>query len=129
MAATEKALDGMPSRSGWASMSFGWTIYVVPFMFVFSDSLLMNGPPWEIAIDFAAAIAGIWFVSAAIMGYSFRRLELTTRLLYGLTGACVMVPLAAFVAAPWLKALGAALAIAILWRERIRRGKLAARMA
>jgi drug/metabolite transporter (DMT)-like permease len=32
-----------PMRTGWISMRFSWTAYIVPFIFVFSPSLLLQG--------------------------------------------------------------------------------------
>src|SRR4029079_4378437 len=40
------------NRTGWTAMAFGWTLFVVPFLFVYSTTLLLRGPPLTIAIDF-----------------------------------------------------------------------------
>ena len=42
-------------------MRLGWTVFVVPFLFVFSGTLLMQGSLVTVAVDFAAAVAGVWF--------------------------------------------------------------------
>jgi TRAP transporter 4TM/12TM fusion protein len=113
-------------RTGWASMSFGWAIYVIPFLFVYSDTLLMKGPPLSIAIDFIAALAGIWFVSAAITGFAARALTPLIRVIFGVTGMCLLIPLGAFAAARWVNLAGALLAIALFLRERYSRRLLPA---
>src|SRR5256886_399124 len=77
-----------PNKTGWVAMAFGWTLFVIPFLFVFSLPLLMKGHPAAIALDFALAIGGVWFISAAMMGYSVRPLGLAERLLYCVTGIC-----------------------------------------
>ena len=72
------------NRTGWTAMAFGWTLFVVPFLFVYSPSLLLKGDPVTIAVDFVAAVAGVWLVAAAVMGYSVRPLALAgARLLRG----------------------------------------------
>ncbi|MFM9972533.1 MAG: TRAP transporter permease [Burkholderiales bacterium] len=106
------------NKTGWASMTFGWTIYVVPFLFVFSDTLLMKGEPLSIFLDFVTALVGVWFVSAAMMGYSISKLSLLQRLLYGAAGACLLIPTAAFAEASWFNIVGAALALAVFLQER-----------
>ena len=106
------------NRTGWASMTFGWTIYVVPFMFVFSDTLLMKGDPVSIFLDFVTALVGIWFVSAAMMGFSISRLTLTQRLLYGAAGLGMIIPLNAFDTAMWFNIAGACMALAVFLIER-----------
>lgn len=106
------------NRTGWASMTFGWTIYVVPFMFVFSDTLLMKGEPVSIFLDFVTALVGVWFISAGMMGYSMSKLSLAQRLLYGAAGLCLIIPLQAFDAARWFNVAGALLALVVFLQER-----------
>src|SRR5262249_26667982 len=58
-----------PNKAGWVAMAFGWTIFVIPFLFVYSGTLLLKGDPLFIVFDFVTAVAGVWFISAAVMGY------------------------------------------------------------
>ena len=44
--------DAEPMRTGYVSMAFGWTAFLVPFLFVYSDALLMRGSVLEIAARF-----------------------------------------------------------------------------
>jgi len=57
------------------SMRFGWPAYVVPFLFVFSPPLLMDAAPWRVALAAGAAGAGVWLVSAGLVGYLRRALD------------------------------------------------------
>ena len=108
-----------PMRTGYAAMRFGWTVFVIPFFFVFSGTLLLEGSPLMIAIDFTTAVAGVWFISAAMMGYSLRPLNLAWRAYYGVTGICLLVPMGIFEGGRWLTVLGAALAILLYFWERL----------
>jgi len=107
------------NQTGWASMSFGWTIYVVPFLFVFSDTLLMKGEPLAILIDFVTALVGVWLISAAMMGYSINKLELAQRLVYGLAGICLLLPVNAFEMARWFNVAGAGLVLTLFLHHRM----------
>jgi TRAP transporter 4TM/12TM fusion protein len=107
------------NKTGWTAMAFGWTIFVIPFLFVFSPSLLMRGSWLLIAINSLTAIAGVWFIAAAGMGYSFRRLPLTSRLVYGLVGVCLLMPVEVSELAKWLNIAGVCLALALLVWERV----------
>ena len=50
-----------PMATGWTAMRFGWTAYVVPFLFVFAPALLLqNDDVWVTAITIATAALGIW---------------------------------------------------------------------
>ena len=110
-----------PNRTGWTAMAFGWTIFVIPFLFVFSGTLLMKGDPLAIVIDVVTAVAGVWLISAAVMGYSVRPLGMRGRAVYGVTGACLLIPVGAFAEARWLNiAGGTGMVVLALW-ERSRR--------
>jgi len=114
-----------PMRTGFESMRLGWTVFVVPFLFVFSGTLLMKGSAAMIAVDFVAAIAGVWFFSAAIMGYSVRPLGVFARLYYGAAGIFFVVPIEAFRAGRWLNVAAVCMVAALFIWERYlsRRGR------
>jgi len=119
--------ESSPMRTGYAAMRFGWTAFVIPFMFVFSGTLLFKGDALHIAIDFVAAVAGVWAVSAAMMGYGFRTMGPITRLLYAAAGACLIVPFQAIAGGRMLNIVGAILLAALLIGEAAmrRRGRQA----
>jgi TRAP transporter 4TM/12TM fusion protein len=109
------------NKTGWTAMAFGWTLFVIPFLFVFSLTLLMKGHPLAIAVDFALAVAGVWFISAAMMGYSVRPLGLAERVLYCVTGICTFMPANVLGAGRWFNVAGVVLAAAVLLLSRLRR--------
>lgn len=82
--------------TGWAAMRFGWSAYVVPFLFVFSPSLILIGAPGEIALAVVTAVMGVWLVSAALAGYFAQRLSMAMRLMFALTGLMAMMPASLF---------------------------------
>jgi TRAP transporter 4TM/12TM fusion protein len=117
-----------PNKTGWVAMAFGWTIFVIPFLFVYSGTLLLKGDPLFIVIDFATAVAGVWLISAAVMGYSVRDLGWLDRLVYLIAGICLILPVGAFPAARWMNLAGVLLAIALLvWERALRRPAVAAK--
>lgn len=88
-----------PMRTGFTATRFGWTAYIVPFLFVFSPSLLLQSSSViDIAVAFATAVAGIWMVSAGMVGYAIRRLGGLQRLAFLATGFALLVP---HEIAPW----------------------------
>jgi TRAP transporter 4TM/12TM fusion protein len=115
-----------PMRTGFTAMRLGWTVFVIPFLFVFSGTLLMQGDPVLILLDFAGAVVGVWLVSAAMAGYSVRLLGGLDRLLYCAAGLALLVPLEAFGAGRAVNIAGAALAAALFVWERTRRRRAAA---
>jgi TRAP transporter 4TM/12TM fusion protein len=110
-----------PNKTGWFAMAFGWTIFVVPFLFVFSGTLLLRGSPVAIAVDFVTAVIGVWLISAAVMGYSVRHLGIVDRLIYLAAGIGLLLPVGAFEAARWFNIAGGVIAVGLFFWERSNR--------
>jgi TRAP transporter 4TM/12TM fusion protein len=107
-----------PMRTGFTAMTLGWTVFVLPFLFVFSGTLLLSGNPWLIALDFVTAVAGVWLVSAATMGYARRPLGWPGRAWCAVAGLALMLPAESFAQARWLNVAGGIMAVALLLRRR-----------
>jgi TRAP-type uncharacterized transport system fused permease subunit len=103
-----------PMRTGFTAMALGWTVFVLPFLFVFSNTLLLVGDPWLIALDCATAVAGVWLVSAATMGYARRPLGWPGRVYCAVAGLFLMLPAESFTQARWLNVVGGAMALLLL---------------
>jgi TRAP-type uncharacterized transport system fused permease subunit len=99
-------------------MTLGWTVFVLPFLFVFSNTLLLAGDPWLIALDCATAVAGVWLVSAGTMGYARRPLGPFGRVYCAVAGLFLMLPAESFPYARWLNIAGAAMAVALMVPRR-----------
>ncbi|MCC6006399.1 MAG: TRAP transporter fused permease subunit, partial [Rhodobacteraceae bacterium] len=64
-----------PMRTGFTAMRFGWTAYIIPFLFVFSPGLLLQGGlDLDTVLTIISALAGVWFISAAFAGFGLGRL-------------------------------------------------------
>jgi len=85
-----------PMRTGFAAMRFGWIAFVIPFMFVASPTLLMDGEPLRVAADFVAALAGAWLGCIGIVGYFVRPLDPYSRVLVTAAGLCMVTPASGF---------------------------------
>jgi TRAP transporter 4TM/12TM fusion protein len=103
-----------PMAAGWTAMRFGWTSYIVPFLFVYSPALIMRSGPLETIAVVTLSLAGIWFVCAAFTGYAFRVMGTAARLGFGAAGFLLLLPFQAAPAIAWLNAIGAALGAALV---------------
>ena len=103
-----------PMKTGFEAVRFGWLVFVIPFLFVFSNTLLMQGHWYMIAFDFVVAMVGVWFGAAGVTGYSVRILGGGYRLAYFLAGLFLIMPFNAFPAARWLNLAGAVMAVVLL---------------
>ena len=57
------------NKVGWIAFKFGTVSFILPFMFVFGPSLLMEGTFLEIIWTIAVSIAGVFAVAASVVGY------------------------------------------------------------
>jgi TRAP transporter 4TM/12TM fusion protein len=82
-----------PMRTGYSAMRIGILVYIVPILFVLGPALLLIGSPVEIVISCVTAIAGSFMIGVAAVGYLFRSLSGPFRLLIGLAGLGLLIPI------------------------------------
>ncbi len=108
-------------KTGWVAVSFGWSTFILPFLFVGSPTLLMNGPAWEIAWDFGRTLLGILVGCMAVIGYSFAPLGWRARVVYGLLAVMVLAPQYLWPNAHLIELATAAVGVAALGFDYLRR--------
>ncbi|MCH2559294.1 MAG: TRAP transporter fused permease subunit [Alcanivorax sp.] len=92
------SMAGAPfMRSGWQSVRFGATAFLVPFVFVACPPLLLHGDmaggEWLAAgLAFVTAMLGFLMIAAAIEAYLFHGIAWPTRILAGLSGLMLIIP-------------------------------------
>jgi TRAP-type uncharacterized transport system fused permease subunit len=107
-----------PMRTGFTAMRFGWTAYIVPFLFLFSPSLLLQGEALTTTmIAVATAIGGVWIVSAGMIGYFLRPLAPAPRIGLVVAGAALLIPDEIGTWAAWTDLGGLLLACVVLGVE------------
>jgi TRAP-type uncharacterized transport system fused permease subunit len=103
-----------PLATGFEAVRFGWAVFIIPFLFVLSPSLLLQGPVWLIAVDISMAVGGVALGAAGVIGYGLRRLGPVARGVHILAALCLMTPLQGIEWARVVNILGAILAVAIV---------------
>lgn len=82
-----------PMRTAWYAMRFSWMAYIVPFLFVFEPELLMQDTTvTELGLAVITALAGIWFITVALVGYGLRPMPMLLRIVAGIAGAALLMP-------------------------------------
>jgi TRAP transporter 4TM/12TM fusion protein len=115
-------------RTGYTAMRLGILAYIVPFLFLFSPTLLLMGPTVNIVLSTVTAIAGCFLLGCALVGHLFSRLSLPIRLLMGLAGIGLLIPIQRhfFTVTLLINILAACLALVLLMLEwRLRPSKVA----
>ena len=95
-----------PMKTGFAGIRFGWSAYIVPFLFVASPTLLMEGSAFDVGLAVTTAVMGVYLVSVAVAGFMTRPIGLLLRAAFALSGIAMMVPANAFKAAIWTDVAG-----------------------
>ena len=81
-----------PMKTGFAAVRFGWLAYMIPFLFILSPGLIMQGSATTILYSFSVTIVGVWLFSIALIGYFVCPLNWTKRLAFMAAGLAAMSP-------------------------------------
>jgi TRAP transporter 4TM/12TM fusion protein len=107
-----------PIKTGWQAMRLCSVAYIIPFLFVFSPSLLLVGHWYEVTLSIVTAISGAILLGVGMVGYLFRSIGAIKRALFlaAATGLLIpVVPGGKFAALTWTtNGVGLVLAIALI---------------
>jgi len=106
-----------PMATGFAAMRMGWVAYVIPFLFVLSPSLVMQGDVWRIVLNTGSAAIGVYIASVAVIGFFTRPLTVPLRILLGIGGLAAVFPDTAIGAGGLVDMAGIVLGLGLLGRE------------
>jgi TRAP transporter 4TM/12TM fusion protein len=81
-----------PMRTGFEAMRLGAVAYIVPFIFVYSPSLLLIGSWIEVTLAVTTALAGTALLAIALSGFLFRPMGWLWRLVLAVAGVALIVP-------------------------------------
>jgi len=120
-----------PMKTGWTAVRFGWIAFIIPFLFIRSPSLLLEGSTTSVVIAFITSLAGVWLICAAFAGYAWRELGTPMRVGFGIAGLLLFIPADAMPHGEWTDMVGFALGALLIGREFMatRPGRQAARIA
>jgi len=106
--------------TGWLACVVGWSTFLLPFLFVLTPSLLMDGSWTEIVLNFSRVTFGIWLGTMAAVGFSFTRTNPIGRAIYAVIALAVVLPPGAFAGAIWINAAGITAAVVVLTLDWLR---------
>lgn len=79
-----------PSRTGWRAFKYTFAGFIVPYIFIFDQALLLEGNYLNIIWDFVTTALAIWVLAGAIQGWYFAKASILWRFI-GLIGAILMI--------------------------------------
>ena len=114
-----------PMKTGWTAVRFGWIAFIIPFLFIRSPSLLLEGSVTSVVTATITAVVGVWLICAAFAGFAWRELSLPMRIGFGFAGLLLFIPADAMTHGEWTDIAGFALGAVLVAREyfasRVRR--------
>jgi TRAP transporter 4TM/12TM fusion protein len=81
-----------PMKTGFAAWKLCLAAFIIPFMFVYGPSMLMQGSVPEIIWTFITALLGITGLAAAVEGWLFRHTRLLERLMLFSSAFVLILP-------------------------------------
>ncbi len=106
--------------TGWVACLVGWSTFILPFLFVLTPSLLMDGSVIEIVLNLSRVLFGLFLGTAAVVGFALAPLTWRGRSVYGLLSLAVVLPPAAFADGVWVNAVGVVLSVIALAVDYLR---------
>lgn len=81
-----------PMKTGFHGLRLGISAFIVPFIFVYTPTLLLEGSFHDILLSIVKTSAGLAFLAIAFNGFLFRDLNVTKRILIGLGAIALLMP-------------------------------------
>jgi TRAP transporter 4TM/12TM fusion protein len=110
-----------PIKTGWAAMRLCSIAYVVPFLFVFSPTLLLIGHWYDVLASVLTAVGGAILLGVGIVGYLFRPVGAVKRVFFITAAIGLLIPIVQtgdFATVTWLtNGIGFVVAAALLTIE------------
>jgi TRAP-type uncharacterized transport system fused permease subunit len=104
-----------PMKTGFEAVRYGWSAYIIPFIFIFAPELLFQGSAGLIAITFVRTGFAVWLISVGASGYFRDHLRVIDRAGIILAGACLLLPASAMPSwGLWVNLAGLVLSLVVI---------------
>ncbi|MEC7761842.1 MAG: TRAP transporter fused permease subunit [Pseudomonadota bacterium] len=104
--AAAKIAEADAWKTSLEAMKLAWPAYIVPFLFLFAPSLVMQGDALHILWALASAVIGIFAVTAGLVGFLRRDAGPAVRGLLIVGGILTLLPAGLFPGAAWTDLAG-----------------------
>jgi TRAP-type uncharacterized transport system fused permease subunit len=81
-----------PDKTGWLAFRFGIPAFIIPFMFIWNPSVILQGDLVNIIIAVSAEVIGVMCLVGALEGFIFVYLNMAARCVIGIASAFMMYP-------------------------------------
>ena len=81
-----------PNKTGFAAFRMGLVAYIIPFIFLLSPQLLMQGAAMEVLLAVVTSVIGVLCLTGAIEGYMFKYWSPVSRIMLAVAALCTLIP-------------------------------------
>lgn len=81
-----------PFKTGYTATRLGIVAFIVPFMFIYGEPLILIGSTFEIIIATITAILGVFILAIGNIGFFIRKLNFMERILAIIASFCLIKP-------------------------------------
>ena len=79
-------------KTGWIAFAYAIVSFLVPYVFVFSPSILLEGTVSETIITMLVLCTGVVFLACAVAGYCFEKLNVWMRIVLAIAALGTIIP-------------------------------------
>jgi len=69
-----------PMKTGWTAWTFALAGFLLPYMFVYNNSLLLMGSPLRISFSIVTSLIGVICLGAGVIGYLLKKTRIYERI-------------------------------------------------
>ena len=71
-----------PMKTGWTAWTFALAGFLLPYMFVYNNALLLVGSIFEISFAILTAVIGVICLGIGVIGYFLEKTRIVERLIF-----------------------------------------------
>ncbi len=79
-------------RTAWMACRLGLVVYILPYMFVYNNALILKGELGDIILSAVTAFIGVYALACGIQGYMFRPANILERILFFVAALALIKP-------------------------------------
>jgi TRAP-type uncharacterized transport system fused permease subunit len=79
-------------RTAWMACRLGLVVYILPYMFVYNNALMLKGDLDDIIMSAVTAFIGVYALACGIQGYMFRPTKIYERILFFVAALALIKP-------------------------------------
>jgi len=79
-------------RTAFHAMTMALPGFIIPYVFIFNNSILLMGTTLDILFSFLTTTIGIFLLAIATMGYYLTKINIIERIIAGIAAICMIFP-------------------------------------